>query len=154
MDTQVAEDDHYRILHVHPSAHPAVITAAYRALARLVHPDRSGEPTEHAMSRLSRAYAVLRDPEQRKRYDTERARAAIPVEPAASSIARTVPQPPPGPSRGSQLRYGRYQGWSLDQLVRHDPDYLRWLARHTSGRHHRAEIERLFSARPPAASRS
>lgn len=155
MDTQATEADHYRILHVHPSAHPTVITAAYRALARLLHPDQTAAPTDHAMSRLNLAYAVLRDPEQRGVYDTERARvAALPVQPASSPRHPAMPQPPPGPARASQLRYGRYQGWSLDQLLRHDPDYLRWLARHTSGRHHRAEIERLFAARSAAASRS
>jgi len=31
------------------------------------------------------------------------------------------------------LDFGRYAGWSLGDLARHDPNYLRWLSRHSSG---------------------
>lgn len=153
MDTESNDRDYYRVLHVHPLAHPAVITAAYRALARLLHPDQTGAPTEQPMARVNGAYAVLRDPERRRAYDEARARPTAPSGIGANApMADAVPKPP-GPAKGSPLRHGRYQGWTLDQLVRHDPDYLRWLARHTSGRHHRAEIERLLAKRPIAGSR-
>jgi uncharacterized protein (DUF3820 family) len=48
------------------------------------------------------------------------------------------------------LPYGRYAGWALRDLVRHDPDYLRWLTRHPSGRQFRGEIERMLEHRPTA----
>ena len=31
------------------------------------------------------------------------------------------------------IDFGRYAGWRIADLVRHDPDYLRWLSRHSSG---------------------
>jgi hypothetical protein len=42
------------------------------------------------------------------------------------------------------LDFGRYAGWSLKALARHDPDYLRWLVRHSSGVRYRAEIRELI----------
>lgn len=44
----------------------------------------------------------------------------------------------------AQLDFGRYTGWTLRDLARHDPDYLRWLSRHSSGIRFRAEILRLL----------
>ena len=66
-------EDLYEILHLHPSAHPDVIQAAYRRLALLYHPDKnhSAETTE-TMATINRAYAVLSDPEQRAEYDRRR----------------------------------------------------------------------------------
>jgi uncharacterized protein (DUF3820 family) len=42
------------------------------------------------------------------------------------------------------LDFGRYSGWTLRDLVRQDPDYLRWLARHSSGFRYRSEIHELI----------
>jgi hypothetical protein len=39
-----------------------------------------------------------------------------------------------------RLDFGRYQGWSLYDLAKKDPAYLRWLARHSSGLRFRREI--------------
>ena len=39
-----------------------------------------------------------------------------------------------------RLDFGRYAGWSLYDLSRKDPAYLRWLARHSSGLRFRREI--------------
>lgn len=158
MKTTSGERDLYRILQVDPAAHPRVVQAAYRALARMHHPDQTGEDASTEMAVVNRAYAVLRDPDGRRAYDRERATGASPT--TGSSGARPpsdAPQPerpaPPAASRsanrGTILPHGRYAGWTLEQLVRHDPDYLRWLARHTSGLRYRAEIARLLS---PAAS--
>jgi curved DNA-binding protein CbpA len=49
----------------------------------------------------------------------------------------------------ARLDFGRYQGWSLRDLARHDPDYLRWLSRHSSGIRYRAEIQRLLPDEAP-----
>ena len=67
-------EDLYEILHLHPSAHPDVIVAAYRRLALLYHPDKnpSSESTE-VMAAVNRAYAILSDPVQREEYDRQRA---------------------------------------------------------------------------------
>ena len=50
-----------------------------------------------------------------------------------------------------RLDFGRYTGWSLHDLARHDPDYLRWLSRHSSGVRFRAEILRLLPEGPAVA---
>jgi hypothetical protein len=39
------------------------------------------------------------------------------------------------------LDFGRYEGWSIADLARRDPDYLRWLRRHSSGIRFRREID-------------
>lgn len=136
--------DCYEVLQVHPRAHPQVITAAYRALARMLHPDHAGDRTDAPMARLNRAYAVVRDPESRATYDRQREAAAAP--PKTQRPLKT-PTPPATGRSGTVLRYGRYEGWTLQDLVRHDSDYLRWLQRHPSGRQYRAELDRLLAKR-------
>jgi curved DNA-binding protein CbpA len=141
--------DCYATLQVHPLAHPAVITAAYRALARLLHPDHAGEHTDPPMARLNRAYAILRDPETRRTYDDER---AAPTNSPKSPAPAATPPPTATDRRGTVLPYGRYAGWALQDLVRQDLDYLRWLLRHPSGRRYQAEIARLLALKATAAS--
>ena len=67
-------EDLYEILQVHPTAHQDVITAAYRRLTLLYHPDRN--PSEEAaemMKRLNLAYETLSNPGRRAAYDLTRA---------------------------------------------------------------------------------
>lgn len=63
----------YRILNVAPDADPAVIEAAYKALMKKHHPDVSGDGSaaDESASRINEAFAILRDPERRARYDEE-----------------------------------------------------------------------------------
>jgi len=164
--------DAYRVLQVDPSAHEVVIRAAYHALARRYHPD--GEtPDPDRMAELNHAYDQLRDSLRRRAYDLER-RASAPgrngslrpmgpgatddhlapqaatpptaeVSPNAGPFSRIRPQTNGGANETwSRLDFGRYAGWSLRDLARHDPDYLRWLTRHSSGLRYRAEIDRLL----------
>lgn len=53
-------------LHVLPSAPFTVVQAAYRALAKLLHPDLGGAASHHAMVEINRAYEAL-DRRQRVR---------------------------------------------------------------------------------------
>ncbi len=62
--------DHYRTLGVAPTATAAEIRAAYRARSKRVHPDMGGDAEE--FDRLQRAYRVLAEPTDRRRYDRER----------------------------------------------------------------------------------
>jgi len=164
--------DYYEVLQVHPRAESEVIRAAYRTLARKYHPDLGGDPGR--MIALNDAWDVLGDPVRRAEYDAVRAMAAgAPAAPTArapepgvqrrpetastaagpeasrSTAASDVPHagPPPGRPSGTVLDFGRYAGWSLGEIARHDLDYLEWLQRSTFGRRLRAEIDLLVAGR-------
>jgi curved DNA-binding protein CbpA len=166
------EPDHYATLQVAPSAEPAVIAAAYRALARRYHPDVAGGEGEAMMRRLNAAWEVLGDPERRAAYDrrrAERARAAAASRPEAradhapqagpiGSDGRSAPGPtaepgpygpagpPPGRPSGSVLPFGPFRGWSLGEIARVDPGYLEWLEGKREGRPYLREIEAILRA--------
>ena len=59
--------DLYEILGVSKDADQKAIKSAYKKKSMESHPDKGG--TEELMSELANAYAVLSDPEKRKRYD-------------------------------------------------------------------------------------
>ncbi len=66
------EPDPYKVLGVDHAADPDIVAAAYRALARLHHPDVSrDEDAETRMAGINAAWSVLRDPERRASYDRE-----------------------------------------------------------------------------------
>jgi hypothetical protein len=48
------------------------------------------------------------------------------------------------PQKGPVLDFGRYKGWTLDQIGRQDRDFLEWLQRHPAGRLYRVELEQLL----------
>jgi len=148
-----APRDYYKVLQVDPEADADVITAAFRALARRLHPDRDSTGVDEVrMAELNRAYAVLRDTEKRKQYDSERVldmRAMGPGDPpdgpsARGGLAARWNSKDDGEQAGSVLKFGRYAGLSLRQIADQDADYLRWLGRHSSGLRYRREIERIL----------
>jgi hypothetical protein len=47
--------------------------------------------------------------------------------------------------------FGRYQGWTLKDLAKHDPDYLRWLSRSSGGVRYRNQIHDLLPDEREAA---
>jgi curved DNA-binding protein CbpA len=57
----------YEVLGLEPSATPHQVKTAYRNCAKVTHPDAGGDPV--AFAEVSRAHAILIDPELRKRYD-------------------------------------------------------------------------------------
>lgn len=68
--------DPYKILQVDPEAGREVIEAAYKRLARMYHPDVSGDPgSVEKMVQLNQAWEVLRDPARRAGVDRARTRA-------------------------------------------------------------------------------
>jgi curved DNA-binding protein CbpA len=154
------ELDAYRVLQVTPTAEDFVLEAAYRALARHFHPDGSAPDTPR-MAEINHAYDLVRTSERRKRYD--RLHRTRPMGPgvagespsmAAQAFGGRVPPPTAGPSgaRPNDLSmtvdFGRYQGWTLKDLAKQDPDYLRWLSRHSSGVRFRNQIMALLPPEP------
>src|SRR5215210_3439175 len=66
--------DYYEILGVAPDADSDQIQRAYRRRAREHHPDVSSHAgAEEQFKAISEAYAVLSDPQRRRRYDATRA---------------------------------------------------------------------------------
>ena len=148
----MATDDLYKKLQVDPQAESEVIRAAYHALSRKYHPDAGGDLQR--MVELNAAWAILGHPLTRSAYDAERA--APQASPAP--IERAEPHVKPGRGRSdgalrtrrdssSTLDFGRYAGWSLEQLVEKDPDYLEWMVRTPIGRRLAAEVKALLEVR-------
>lgn len=149
--------DAYEVLEVRPDASQVVITAAFRALAGIHHPDAAGGSTRR-MAELNAAYALVRTADLREAYDKLRGRGttrgAVPnaraTEPAA---AQGHGQTHAATKKKGVLDFGRYEGWSVADLARRDPDYLRWLRRHSSGIRFRNEIDAILATIDPAPAK-
>jgi curved DNA-binding protein len=142
----VERRDPYRILQVQPDADLDVVRAAYRVLARKVHPDASAplDPTaERRMTDLNWAYALVRDPVKRLAWESDRRRAPPPT-PAEAATHGAPRGPLDADGGGARLDFGRYQGWTLGEVVKRDPEYLNWLRRHQSGARYRDQIDVLL----------
>jgi molecular chaperone DnaJ len=67
---------YYRILGVSNSESPSGIGAAYRDLAKRLHPDVAGDETTREFQDVNEAYNVLSDPQLRRDYNNKLKRAA------------------------------------------------------------------------------
>jgi curved DNA-binding protein CbpA len=140
--------DVYEVLEVHPRAHQQVIQAAYRVLAAIYHPDR--DPSASAtrrMSDLNTAYDKVRTHERRELYDRAQKLGPSTTEPIIPAWRAEQPPSPPANIRdaaGRPLDFGRYAGWTVKQIAPRDPDYLRWLSRHSSGVRFKTEIDAVL----------
>lgn len=159
---------HYDVLMLSPLADRGLITVAYRHLAKRYHPDKDASPMAAArMVELNEAYAVLSDREKRARYDASitggtgnvsartidgppaqtKAAAAAATAPAGPDFGEAGPPPTNPPAAGRPLTFGRYRGWTLNQVGRYDRDYLEWLSRTTMGRNWKGELDELLRHR-------
>ncbi len=169
--------DPYRVLFVHPSAPQPVIRAAYHALARMHHPDRTDDPeAEGRMAQVNLAYAMVNTPEARSvlardhnRGEQSRSAVAPParsnrrpsglqetIRNRSAEVTGGAAGTHPTATRASHgdispvvMDYGRYEGWRLEEIAHTDRGYLEWLGRSPAGRRFRAEISRLLAV--PAA---
>lgn len=94
MAIRLPSSDLYAELGVTAEASADDISAAFRARARELHPDTNPDPA--ALERfkvLSAAYKVLRDPEDRARYDEGRRVRLGPATPGRPSAVTTDPVP-------------------------------------------------------------
>ncbi len=62
---------YYKILGVSHTESPSGIRAAYRGLAKRVHPDLAGEQSASAFREVTEAYDILSDPVRRHEYDRQ-----------------------------------------------------------------------------------
>ena len=62
----------------------------------------------------------------------------------ATSQAVASAGPPPGNPSGSVLNFGRYVGWSLGEIGRHDVEYIEWLDRTPIGRIYQVELDEIL----------
>jgi curved DNA-binding protein CbpA len=137
------ERDAYEVLQVNPRAHEVVIRAAYRALAALYHPDRDGsQASQRLMAELNAAFALVRTNERREVYD--RLHQPVVSRPSQQTAAPKAPAPK---RAANTLDFGRYEGWTIEQLAHEDPDYLKWLSRHSSGIRYRQQIAAALEKR-------
>jgi hypothetical protein len=87
--------DYYELLGVPRGASPAEIRSAYRALAKVMHPDAGG--TAGTFRLLREAYETLTDPERRDDYDGGDSR-------DVGDIGEPEPAPPPARRRPGRRR--------------------------------------------------
>ena len=168
----------YEVLMLHPSATIVVITVVYRQLAKQHHPDRVGADGSERMAQINEAYAILKDPQKRARYDEiigvsddgaarghprQSSPGALnmkyegggwevrrPEEPTPASASYGEAGPPPRwpVATGSVLSFGRYRGWSISQVAAHDRNYVEWLSRTMAGRTYGAELDKVLRQTP------
>jgi curved DNA-binding protein CbpA len=151
----------YDVLMISPRADRSFMTVAYRHLAKRYHPDVDPSPEAAArMAELNEAYAILSDPSTRAAYDQTIGlrpglaipstkdeavdRSAGPPQPAQAAHGEAGPPPANPAPVGPELTFGRYRGWTLNQVARFDRDYLEWLSRTTMGRNYRRELDALL----------
>ena len=162
--------DPYARLGVPRGATSAMIIAAYRNLARSNHPDIvHGPGAQHLMAELNSAYSILRNPVSRAAWDaahpldehashaisrpqvtTDRTPSDVRADASRNCTWMRGPDgvgaagPPPGRPSGSVLMFGRHLCWSIGEIARVDPGYLRWLMDRPEGRPYRDEIEAVL----------
>lgn len=61
--------DYYKTLNVKKNATPDEIKKAYRKLSMIYHPDRQESGNEDKFKEINKAYEILSNPEERKKYD-------------------------------------------------------------------------------------
>jgi curved DNA-binding protein len=103
--------DYYEILRVPRNADQQEIQRAYRKLAREYHPDLNKDPAaEERFKDISEAYAVLSDPETRRRYDAfgpDFRQVSQDVDPEAWARPRAARGRAPGPGPAAdEINFG------------------------------------------------
>jgi len=118
--------DPYEVLGVGHRSAPTEIRRAYLALARQHHPDAQAGAgaadrarSEARMREINDAWALLSDPDRRRRYDLT----VDPPSSAGSQAARTVPSPGWRPRHDDTAWMDDFEAWKheTDDLVPPDP---------------------------------
>ena len=104
----------YTVLNVAPTADPAVIEAAYKALMKKYHPDMLSGSTEgdpQKAAEINQAFQILKDPERRARYDSDQRARVEAIRRAAMAAA------PPSQVYHPPRRQRRRSRWPVILLV-------------------------------------
>jgi len=110
-----AESDPYQILQVRPDAEEDVIRAAYRALARNLHPDHSADPASaERMVQVNRAWEILSDPVRRAALDRQRTSGHWSPGNGKASETSTSPDGASAHGAGSNQARSRTSGSGVD----------------------------------------
>lgn len=105
----MSSTDYYEVLGISPTSDDVVVHAAYRALMRKHHPDTSQNPDGDSRAKaINEAYSVLRDPELRRRYDSQ----------TRGQDHGHWPPPPPPPASPSGQRSERGEAPVADPQTR------------------------------------
>lgn len=100
--------NYYKILRVDPSAEDEIITAAYRRLALMYHPDVNHTPEATAyFQEINEAYDVLHDPVKRRGYDWEQAAQASAQRPPDDATGYQEPPQQAAPSHEDTTSTGQ-----------------------------------------------
>jgi DnaJ-class molecular chaperone len=86
----MARKTYYMVLGVSSTESPRGIRAAYRDLAKRLHPDVAGEEATRAFQEVTEAYNVLSDPQRRREYNHKLSRAG---DRGLVSQGRAAPEP-------------------------------------------------------------
>ncbi len=112
---------HYELLQLPQGATPQELRQAFRQLSKRFHPDTTSLPAgeaEPAFQRLQQAYAVLSDPEARRRYDSELRLLKLAATAAALAAAAVPPAPvSPGAAGPTSVRRALSGGEWLSLLL-------------------------------------
>jgi plasmid stabilization system protein ParE len=90
---------HYEVLELGCGATAEELRRSFRALSKRYHPDTTSLPpaeAEEAFRRLRQAYAVLADPEARRRYDDRLRRPSPPLAPPPAAMRPPLRADEPG----------------------------------------------------------
>ena len=153
MTTRDPRQTYYKTLMLAEIADAEVIGVVYRKLAQRYHPDVDPSPeAARRMAEINAAHEVLGNPQKRSEYDQWLAsrrdrRSSDRLIKQQGDVPVGAAGAPVGPPQGSVLEFGRYSGWTLGQIKRHDPEFLEWLMRVPAGRQYRDEISRMLRSR-------
>jgi uncharacterized protein (DUF3820 family) len=119
--------DPWRVLYLHPDAPSEVVEAAYRALAKRLHPDSGGSTS--AMAAVNSAYDAVRGKARGWKPPgpdeaLEGLRAEVTRLRAENAALRAQPHRPA--AADVRMGWGKHQGLPLSEVP---ADYLRWMTR-------------------------
>jgi len=148
----------HEVLQVPANAGWSSVRAAYLALARRYHPDGAA-PNAQRMVELNAAYECL---DRQRRAGPDAAHPWVSAGPGGAPAPAAERDPGPllrraratGRVETPVIDFGQYAGWRIAEVAECDPEYLRWLSRHSSGVRFRAAIQEVLGSQTEIGRRA